>query len=355
MEGTYQQLSALFEAVRQPVLIMEEDRLLYHNPAAAVQLPVLLPEQLSALRSGKALLAGIDWIVTEQKFDTLRVLILEPADEVGQIPLHLLNVISLAIRSPLTGIMSVSQSLFLQLENLEDPKIQKKTASMNQNFYQIMRLTSNLSDLSDYINGAQKAHRKPVEIVQWLEELEPRLHEYCAMLNLTLEVQKPQEPCRVWIDESKVKRAVLNLISNSMKFTHNGGKITLCLGVGRKRFWIKVMDDGEGIAPEVLETLYWRAGNRPMLGDPRWGAGLGMQLVRQVAMAHGGTVVAEPREGGGTCVTISMELAKPPVNSLNTPLLTFDYAGGFDHLLMELSDALPAEAFDSTASIGVYC
>ena len=70
--------------------------------------------------------------------------------------------------------------------------------------------------------------------------------------------------------------------------------------------WL-VLDDGEGMAPEVLDTLYWRALSRSMLGDPRWGVGLGMQLVRQVAIAHGGTVLVERRESGGTCVTVSIE------------------------------------------------
>ncbi len=351
MESMIQQVSALFEPVRQPVLIMEGTQLLYQNPAAAVQLPALEPEQLSALQEGKATLGGVDWLVTERQMDTLRVLTLDPVDDMGQIPLHLLEVVAQTMRTPLSTAMAVSQALFLQLEQLDDPRIQRKTAALNRSFYQLLRLASNLSDLGDYFNGTMLLRRRPVEVVQWMEELGVRLREYSRTLQITMEIQTPQEPCRVWLDISQVERAVLNLVSNAMKFTKAGGRIVLRLGVRKHRLWIKVMDDGEGIASEVLESLYWRAGTRPPLGDPRWGAGLGMQLVRQVAIAHGGTVMVEPREGGGTCATISLELARQSPEALNSPTLSYDYSGGFDPILLELSDALPVTAFDSRETL----
>ena len=85
---------------------------------------------------------------------------------------------------------------------------------------------------------------------------------------------------------------------------------------------------------------------KPALSSANAGLGLGLVIVRAAAAAHGGTVLVEQPKEGGTRVSVSFAIRtsmEPTLGSLLPPL---DYAGGKDHALLELSDALPASAYE---------
>jgi len=345
MENLFQELTSLFEQLQQPVLVLDGETLVYQNPASQVQLPLLDAQDAAALTEGPADLGGRRWNVSLKPLAGYRVLTLEAADEAALVSTQVLDVLAQTLRGPLSSAFSASQMLFSRLEEQENPSVRRGASAMNRSFYQMLRLVSNLSDLSQYLQGKKKLQRSAVEINGWMRQLERKLEPICQLRGVQLELQTSGEYCMVSIDGDQLQRALLNLVSNAIKFTPPDGHIVLRLEIGRTQLRFKVLDDGEGMAPEVLDTLYWRALSRSMLGDPRWGVGLGMQLVRQVAIAHGGTVLVERRESGGTCVTVSIERVRGEGGVLCSPM-PFDYAGGFDKVLMELADVLPVKAFD---------
>ena len=75
------------------------------------------------------------------------------------------------------------------------------------------------------------------------------------------------------------------------------------------------------------------------------GIGLGMVLIRSAAAAHGGTVLVRRMPDGGTSITMTLAIRKKTDSTLTSPILHMDYAGGFDHALMELADVLPARLY----------
>ena len=100
---------------------------------------------------------------------------------------------------------------------------------------------------------------------------------------------------------SSIERAVANLLDNAAKWSPPGGDVEVAVNDGT----ITVRDHGPGIDPEDLPYIFdrfYRA--RSARGLP--GSGLGLAIVRQVAQAHGGTVVAEPADGGGTRVVLRL-------------------------------------------------
>ena len=106
--------------------------------------------------------------------------------------------------------------------------------------------------------------------------------------------------------------------------------------------FLSVEDTGPGIAPDRLETLFDSYHQAENPAPPPQGLGLGLALCRGIAQGHGGIITAESRQGKGSRFTFSM-----PDRLSGTTLsdVRFDYAGGFNHTLMALSDALPPEAF----------
>jgi two-component system sensor histidine kinase MprB len=105
-----------------------------------------------------------------------------------------------------------------------------------------------------------------------------------------------------------LERAVANLLDNAAKWSPPGGEVEISVRDGT----VKVRDHGPGIADEDLPHVFDRFYRAPSArGLP--GSGLGLAIVRQVAKAHGGTVVAARAEGGGTVVTMHLNGATPPV------------------------------------------
>ena len=112
--------------------------------------------------------------------------------------------------------------------------------------------------------------------------------------------------------------------------------------------FVRVTDYGVGMVPARLAAAF--DGCSPVeAGQGGWGAGLGLPLVRHIAALHGGTVVLNSQPGEGTTVTVSIStrLEPSPAEELRNPVRSCDYAGGYNADLLELSDALPPEVFDS--------
>jgi len=106
---------------------------------------------------------------------------------------------------------------------------------------------------------------------------------------------------------SRLERAVGNLLDNAAKWSPADGDVEVVVREGE----IVVRDHGPGIDEEDLPHVFdrfYRA--RSARGMP--GSGLGLAIVRQVAEAHGGSVVAERAEGGGTRMTLRLNGARAP-------------------------------------------
>ena len=114
-------------------------------------------------------------------------------------------------------------------------------------------------------------------------------------------------------DRDRMERAVWNLLENAGKWSGEGGTVEVALSGGE----LSVRDHGPGIdeedRPLVFERFYRSAAARAMPG-----AGLGLSIVREVAEAHGGTVVAENAEGGGARFRLSLDGAARPGSLTNT-------------------------------------
>jgi len=123
---------------------------------------------------------------------------------------------------------------------------------------------------------------------------------------IALRASLPAQAVQVDADKRALKQIVLNLLSNALKFTPEGGSVTLTLAYRNEVLELSVADTGVGIAPEDLERLgkpYEQAGDA---GSKVKGTGLGLSLVRSFAELHGGDMTIESTLGDGTAVTLHM-------------------------------------------------
>ena len=162
-----------------------------------------------------------------------------------------------------------------------------------------------------------------------------------------LDVELPQAPIYLWADRRQLRRALLALLSNAIKFTAPGSLLRLTLTRRGKRAYLRLTDGGEGMTPEVLTSAFSRYAQPQEQDDPRAGAGFSLPVVQAVIQAHGGTILLQSQKDAGTDVTLTLPIGLPQEQTLlRSPRVTVDRSGGFVPELVELSDALPPEAYD---------
>ena len=102
-------------------------------------------------------------------------------------------------------------------------------------------------------------------------------------------------------------------------------------------------DNGCGIKEELQETVFDRYLHAQRMDPLPHGLGLGLPLCRRIAEGHGGRLLLQSREGEGTTVTCALPDRRAKSDVVRD--VPFDYAGGFQTVLVELADALPYGAF----------
>ena len=138
--------------------------------------------------------------------------------------------------------------------------------------------------------------------------------------------------------------ALLALVSNGVRAARKDGAVEMKLHAENGRCVISLRDTGVGIPEDRMATLFSR--RRPGGAPPRpgEGAGLGLYNAQRIAALHGGVLVAQSGQDGGTCLVASLPIVVPTsVPARNNP--GYDNLGGYSPVLIELSDVLPWQAF----------
>lgn len=166
-------------------------------------------------------------------------------------------------------------------------------------------------------------------------------------MGLALEADLPQAPIFVWIDRRQVRRALLALLSNAVKFSAPGGTLHLTLTRHGRRAVIRLSDSGEGMDAEILCSAFHRYARPEVPEDSRFGAGFSLPVVQAIMQAHGGSILLQSQRGGGTDALLTLPAGGPTDRTLlKSPRISVDRSGGFVPELVELSDVLPPQVFD---------
>jgi len=184
----------------------------------------------------------------------------------------------------------------------------------------ILRETVNLQDLTNDLFDVARANAGTFRIEPVATELASELT-LCLKPLETLAQDKNialtwnfSELPSVLVDKNRVGQAVRNLAVNALKFTPPDGHIHVTGKAKDHEIILEVSDDGPGIAPEELAHIFTRFYQVKVKDSQnRGGAGLGLAIVREIALAHGGRVEAESEIGKGALFRIILPLMTPPV------------------------------------------
>ena len=240
------------------------------------------------------------------------------------------------LRSPLSNLMIAADAL----KSVEDPNLQEQLARLNRSLHQIHRLVNNMSDAgrSDLLTnpGIHDWNRLFHDI---FEKIQTQLEN----TKVTLTYEGLSEPVYGLANIGQIERAVLNIVSNALKFLPESGTIQASLTRQKNMLQLSIQDSGSGIAENILGNVFTRYQRQPGIEDSRYGIGLGMVLIRNAAADHGGTVLIDRPGDKGTRVTMTMAIRQDaPI--LRTPVIS-PVIDSSRQILTELSDSLPWECY----------
>lgn len=269
-----------------------------------------------------------------------------PPDRLNRAPqVRLLNEVLLHVSAQLRtalGGMHIAVSRLAPPERRDaDAALDRDAALLNRNYYALLRLSNNLSNAPMLLDDAPLT-RENTDIVTWLDGLCRQASPLFALRNVALTFQCSAAHHGAAINRVCLEQAVWNLLSNALKFTAEGGAVTVSLRFERRQVLLAVTDTGCGINAEDMEMVFDGYLHPERLAALPSGLGLGLPLCRRIAEGHGGRLVLNSRVGHGTTVTLALpdELAEDVVEDV-----AFDYTGGFQPALVGLADGLPFEAF----------
>ena len=249
------------------------------------------------------------------------------------------------LREPLASVMITADRLFpvSGLEN--DPATREQVARINRGLFQMLRVIGNMSDAGRY--SADTPNRQELrDICAVLDEAFAKAAALVEHTGITLRYKGYPEPIYSLTDSEKLERAVFNIISNAIKFTPSGGTIEANLTRRGRKLYLSIRDSGCGIPENLRGNVFSRYTRQPGVEDGRFGIGLGMVLIRAAAALHGGAVLIDQPDGAGIRITMSLAIRQDTRGQVRSPILPMDYAGEWDHGLIEFSESLPAKLYD---------
>lgn len=292
--------------------------------------------------------AGIRYSASVRRYRDTDVFLLE--DDADSSELKSMALAARELREPLSSIMTIADRLFPVAARDGSQETRDQVARINRGLYQMLRVISNMSDAARY-SCAASARRETLEINGFYKEIFDSVQPMVAHTGVCLTFEPLEQKLYCLADREKLERAVMNILSNAIKFTPAGGTIQAKLIRSGGRLAFTVRDSGCGIPEHIRGNLHNRHLRQPGLEDGRFGIGLGMVLIRSAAAVHGGTVLIDHPDGTGTRITMTMAIDQDTSGNLRSNVLCIDYAGERDHGLIELSQCLPSQLYASHDTI----
>jgi PAS domain S-box-containing protein len=264
---------------------------------------------------------GINMDVTERKRmeESLRRQT-EALREADRRKNEFLSILAHELRNPLAPISNAIQILTLRGD---DPALVAQTKEvMERQVHQLTRMVDDLLEVSRISRGKISLHTAPLDLAEVVatavETSRPLVEAHHHILTVTL----PRSPARVEADGARLAQVLSNLLNNAAKYTEDGGRIDLIVEQAQGEVVIRVRDNGIGIAPERLPSVFDMFEQIGGASDrSQGGLGIGLTLARRLVEMHGGRIEAHSAGlgRGSEFVTRLAALAEPAMEPAPEP------------------------------------
>lgn len=335
-------LKTVFGCMAEAVLITDADGIVVlHNPAAIKNLEIqtdpFIGKHLSAsirdatavsmveevVKTSKAVIrefepgsisriylrANCSPVITEQGAVVGSVTIFEDISthkEIDRMKSDFVAMVAHELKSPLASVEQMIYAVQVGCEHEQNSSCNNLHSRMTARTKDLLRLIDNLLNLSKLENGSVVFNLESVRGNDIIEDVIEISRPQAEAKNITLSYEPCDEDWRFKVDYDHMRTAFMNIVSNSIKYTPEGGHVTLKTWIVSGFVHFSVEDTGLGINKEDLPNIFDRfyrvssKATRNIIGS-----GLGLALVKEVVHAHQGYLDVESTPGVGTKFTLS--------------------------------------------------
>jgi len=223
---------------------------------------------------------------------------------------------------PLGALRSAIQALLKGAD--QDPQLESDLlAGMDSETARLQRLLDDLAQLHDQVLGRRALNLVVVQFDQWLADTLTPWEAAARAKGLTWESQVMPDLPAMTIDPDRLAQAIGNILSNAIKFTPPGGQVSTRVAILNGKLTVCVADSGPGIPEDEQETVFhpfFRGSQGRRIVE---GMGLGLSIVREIILAHGGEIKLESTPGKGSCFILQMPVGPssgvPDISEIKLP------------------------------------
>jgi two-component system phosphate regulon sensor histidine kinase PhoR len=210
--------------------------------------------------------------------------------------------VSHELRTPLAGIRAAAETLHEGA--IDDPPAASEfVGHILRETDRLTQLVEELLELSRIESGAAPMTFSPMNATQLVRAAARRFAQQAERAGITLAVEVSDEELTMVGDAERLERALGNLIANALKFSDQGGTVTVSATRSSTEVAISVRDTGVGIEADQQARVFERFFKADR-GRGQGGTGLGLAIVKHIVLAHGGNVALESRPGRGSTFTM---------------------------------------------------
>lgn len=227
----------------------------------------------------------------------------DAAEEASRAKSEFIANISHELRTPLQSIIGFSE--LGQARAHPHARLASMFGDIHTAGQRMLALVNDLLDVSKIESTVGTFHLERTDVRPLVREVARELQPLLAARRLGLQLALDDVPLVAKVDPLRFQQVVRNVLANALKFSPEGASIDLDATLGADGLIsISVRDRGPGIPPAELEKIFEAFVQSSKTKDGSGGTGLGLAICRKIVEAHGGRIVAENADGGGSCFTI---------------------------------------------------
>lgn len=218
-----------------------------------------------------------------------------------------LTTISQNLKNPIKTIATANKLLEANRFKYNSKYINNYNNLIKRNCYRLQRLINNMNEIVEIENGLYSMEYTNCDIVKFVKNIICTANEYLEDKGIEIEFKSNIDKKIIQIDLDKIERIILNLLSNSIKFSEVGSTITVYITEKDGYINISVEDKGVGIPNDKLKFIFTKfAQVDTTLSRNAEGSGVGLSLVKRFVELHKGKIEVESKEGIGSKFTVSL-------------------------------------------------
>jgi PAS domain S-box-containing protein len=239
----------------------------------------------------------------------------DEAEDANRAKDYFLAIVSHELRSPLNAILGWAKILLTK--EVDEKTTRSALETIERSAKSQAKLIEDLVDSSRIASGKLRLELRPVNLYEIIQNVYDSQKPAAEAKNINFALNANKKAGDVFGDSVRLQQVFTNLINNALKFTPEGGSVSLDYEIDKRTAKISVRDNGQGISPDSLPKIFRQfAQVDEKTSRDRSGLGLGLAIVRTLVEKHGGNIKAES-DGVGQGSTFTVTLPLLAVESKN--------------------------------------